>query len=51
MKGGETMNKFAGLGLKNLVVVAMFTMLFIVVCKVVFAKYEVQGVSQVVHAV
>lgn len=45
------MNKFAGLGLKNLVVVAMFTMLFIVICKVVFTKYEVTGVSQVVQSV
>lgn len=45
------MNKFAGLGLKNLVVVAMFTMLFIVVAKVVFTKYEVTGVSQVVQSV
>ena len=45
------MNKFAGLGLKNLVVVALFTMLFIVLAKVVFTKYEVAGVSQVVQAV
>lgn len=45
------MNKFAGLGLKNLVVVAMFTMLFIVVAKVVFTKYKVAGVSQVVQSV
>ena len=44
------MNKFAGVGLKNLVVIGIFCMLFFVVMKVVFTKYEVKGISQVVQA-
>ncbi|WP_434785684.1 hypothetical protein [Bacillus velezensis] len=45
------MEKFAGVGVKNLIVIAMFTMMTIVVLKVVLAKHEVNGISQLVHAV
>ena len=45
------MGKFAGVGLKNLVVISIFVMLFIVVMKVVFTKHEVNGISQVVQSV
>ncbi|WP_431806296.1 hypothetical protein [Bacillus pumilus] len=45
------MNRLAGVGLKNLIVIAMFTMLFIVGLKVIMAKYPVAGMSEVVHAV
>lgn len=45
------MNKIAGLGLKNLVLVALFTMIFIVILKTVLTKHPVKGVSEVVQAV
>lgn len=45
------MGKFAGVGLKNLVVISIFVMLFIVVMKVVFTKHEINGISQVVQSV
>lgn len=45
------MKKFAGVGLKNLIVIALFTMMFIVVAKVVMTKHEVNGVTQLVNAV
>ena len=45
------MNKLAGLGMKNLVLVALFVMIFVVIMKTVFTKYHVKGVSEVVQAV
>ncbi|KYC77732.1 hypothetical protein B4092_4707 [Bacillus licheniformis] len=45
------MQKFAGVGLKNMVVIAMFTMVFIVMAKVVLTKHEINGVTQLVNAV
>jgi len=43
--------KLMGVGLKNAVALAIFTMLVIVGSKVVFNKYNVPGVSSVVNAV
>lgn len=45
------MGKFAGVGLKNLILIALFVMVFIVMMKVVTNKHEIPGVSQVVNAV
>lgn len=45
------MEKFAGLGLKNLVLVSFFVILMIVMLKVIFTKYPVKGVSEVIHTV
>jgi hypothetical protein len=45
------MSKVGGVGLKNLVVIALFTMVFIVMMKVILTKHPVQGVSEVVNAV
>lgn len=44
-------SKFAGVGLKNLVVISIFVMVFIVMMKVVFTKHHVDGVSDLVQAV
>lgn len=43
--------KLFGVGLKNALMLAIFTMLIIVMSKVVFNKYNVPGVSTVVNAV
>lgn len=43
--------KFLGVGLKNAVLLAIFTMLFIVVSKVIFTKYPVKGLSEVIQSV
>lgn len=43
--------KFAGLGLKNLVIVSLFVMMMIVVLKTVLTKHPVKGVSEIVQAV
>ena len=45
------MGKFGGVGLKNMVVIALFTMIIIVVMKTVLTKHPVKGVSEVVQAV
>lgn len=42
---------FGGVGLKGAVILAVFTILFIVVAKVILTKYPVPGVSEVVQAV
>lgn len=51
MKGGEPVNKFAGLGLKNLILVSLFTMLFIVALKTIMIKHPIAGVTEMVNAV
>jgi hypothetical protein len=52
LKGGEPMNmKFGGLGLKNLIVCALFTMVFIVAMKTILIKHPVAGVTEMVNAV
>lgn len=45
------MDKFLGVGLTNALGIAVFTMLVIVMAKVVFTKYEVEGISEVVRTV
>ena len=45
------MDKFLGVGLVNAVALAIFIMIFIVVMKVIFAKWQVPGVSDVVLAI
>ena len=44
------MDKFAGVGLTNMIIISIFTMVFFVVMKVIFAKYPVAGISDIVHA-
>lgn len=45
------MQKMAGLGLKNLVLVTLFVIVGIVVLKTVLTKHPIKGVSEVVQAV
>lgn len=42
--------KFLGVGLQNALGIALFTLLVSVALKVIFTKYEVEGVSEVVRA-
>lgn len=42
--------KFLGVGLQNALGIALFTLLVSVMLKVIFTKYEVEGVSEVVRA-
>lgn len=52
VKGGEgEVNKFAGLGLKNLILVALFTMVFIVAVKTILVKHPISGVTEMAAAV
>lgn len=41
--------KFLGIGLNNAIGIALFTMIISVMLKVIFTKYEVQGISEVVR--
>lgn len=43
--------KFAGIGLKNILVIWLIILVLTVMAKVVFTKYQVPGVSEVVQAV
>ena len=45
------MDKFLGVGFVNAVGLAIFVVLFIVVFKVVLAKYQVPGVTDIMLAV
>ena len=40
---------FLGVGITNALGIALFTMIVSVILKVIFTKYEVEGVSQVVR--
>jgi len=51
MKGGDELNKFAGVGLKNVLVIGLLTIILIIVLKTIFTKYPVEGVTDVVHAI
>lgn len=42
-------DKFLGVGLTNALGLALFTLLVSVILKVVFTKYEVEGISEVVR--
>lgn len=43
--------KFLGVGLTNVVGIAVMTIIIIVISKVVFNRYEVKGVTDVVNAI
>lgn len=43
------MEKFLGVGLTNAFALALFTMVVSVTLKVIFTKYEVTGLSEVVR--
>lgn len=45
------MDRFAGVGMRNVIMIAIMTMILIVVFKVVFNKYNVGGVSDMVNAI
>lgn len=45
------MDKFAGVGLKNILLIWLMVMVLTVMAKVVLTKYPVKGLSEVVHAV
>ena len=38
-------SKFLGIGLTNAIGIALFTMIVSVILKVIFTKYEIEGVS------
>ena len=42
-------SKYLGIGLTNAIGIALFTMIVSVILKVIFTKYEVEGISQVVR--
>ena len=52
-KRGEknSMDKFLGIGLTNALGIALFTMLIIVMLKVIFTLHEVEGISEFTRAV
>lgn len=41
--------KFLGVGLQNALGIALFTLLVSITLKVIFTKYEVEGLSQAVR--
>lgn len=41
--------KFAGIGLKNIIVLWLVLMILTVMAKVILAKHPVQGLSEFVH--
>ena len=43
-------SKFLGVGLQNALGIALFTLLVSVVMKVIFTKYEIEGISEVIRA-
>ena len=43
------MDNFLGVGLTNALGIALFTLLISVALKVIFTKYEIEGVSEVVR--
>lgn len=50
-RGEIFMERFAGVGMRNVLTIAIMTMILIVVFKVVFNKYPISGVSDMVNAV
>lgn len=50
-KGVKSVGKFLGVGLTNAVGIAVFTILLIVLLKVIMVKYPVPGVTDVVATV
>lgn len=45
------MERFAGVGMRNVLMISIMTMIFIVIFKVIFVKYPVSGVSDMVNAI
>lgn len=45
------MERFAGVGMRNVITIAIMTMILIVMFKVILNKYPVSGVSDLVNAV
>jgi hypothetical protein len=45
------MERFAGVGMRNVLLISIMTMIFIVMFKVIFNRYQVQGISDMVNAV
>jgi hypothetical protein len=43
--------KFLGIGLKSGLSMALFTMLVIVMVKVIFNKYPVRGITEIINTV
>jgi hypothetical protein len=41
--------KFLGVGLQNALGIALFTLLVSVMLKVIFTKYEIEGISEVIR--
>ena len=44
-------NKFLGVGLQKALGIAVFTMIVIICFKIIFTKYEIEGISEVVRTV
>lgn len=44
-------SKFGGVGLINMIVIALFVMLFIVMTKVALTKKPIPGVTEFVHTI
>jgi hypothetical protein len=45
------MERFAGVGMRNVLLISIMTMIFIVMFKVIFNRYQVQGVSDMVNTI
>ena len=45
------MERFAGVGMRNVLLISIMTMILIVLFKVVFVKYPVSGVTDMVNAI
>lgn len=45
------MERFAGVGLRNVLLISIMTMLFIVMFKVIFNKYQIEGVTEIVNTI
>ncbi len=44
------MDKFAGVGLKNLVLIWIVLTIFTLIAKVLTVKYPVKGLTEIIHA-
>jgi len=45
------LERFAGVGMRNVIMISIMTMILIVMFKVIFNKYNVAGVSDMVNAI
>ena len=44
-------DKFLGVGLARAIALALFVILVIVVLKVIFTKWQLPGITEIIHAV